>query len=110
VSVSAAGWQTDKTPYHRITPDDSFHKGASPLLNENWQMSDGKILNGGPSCGAAEAPRATPFGLARLPCILRSETYQKHVHLGGPKQSDSQDLLFSSLLNTVTKFLTRIPT
>jgi hypothetical protein len=40
------------------------------------KSAGGKILNDGPSYRAGEAPRASPFGLARLPYILRLEMYQ----------------------------------
>ena len=43
MSVSVAGRQTDKTPYHRITPDGLFHKGASPLFI-NEKSAGGKSL------------------------------------------------------------------
>ena len=75
MSVSAADGQTDKTPYHRIIPDGLIHKGASPLFYK-WKIGRGKISNDGPSYRAGEAPRASPFGLARLPYILRLEMYQ----------------------------------
>ncbi|WP_319522658.1 NAD(P)-dependent oxidoreductase [uncultured Desulfosarcina sp.] len=39
-------------------------------------MVGNKIFNGGPSYRAAQAPRALPCGLARLPSICHSETYQ----------------------------------
>jgi len=40
-------------------------------------MSISKICNDGPSYRVGEAPRATPFGLARLPNIDLSVMYQK---------------------------------
>ena len=39
-------------------------------------MSISKICNDGPSYRVGEAPRATPFGLARLPNIDLSVMYQ----------------------------------
>jgi len=42
-------------------------------------MSIGKICNDGPSYRVGEAPRATPFGLARLPNIDPSVMYQKSI-------------------------------
>ena len=41
-------------------------------------MSISKICNDGPSYRVGEAPRAKPFGLARLPNIDLSVMYQIH--------------------------------
>ena len=43
-------------------------------------MSISEICNDGPSYRVGEAPRATPFGLARLPNIDLSVMYQIHVN------------------------------
>jgi hypothetical protein len=43
---------------------------------KNGQSVGNKIFNGGPSYRAAQAPRALPYGLTRLPSICHSETYQ----------------------------------
>ncbi len=46
-------------------------------------MSISKICNDGPSYRVGEAPRATPYGLARLPNIDLSVMYQISVILKG---------------------------
>jgi hypothetical protein len=52
-----------------------FYTKELHLFNvEKW--AGDRISNDGPSYRAAEAPRATPCGLARRPCICLSETYQ----------------------------------
>jgi uncharacterized cupredoxin-like copper-binding protein len=57
-------------------------------------MSISKICNDGPSYRVGEAPRAIPFGLARLPNIDLSVMYQKAIEqftrdtvLVGPRES-----------------------
>jgi len=53
-----------------------LHRGASPIESLKRALVSGKISNDGPSYRAGQAPRATPCGLARLPYICHSETYQ----------------------------------
>jgi len=43
---------------------------------EEWAEGGARISNGGRSYRAAQPPRAIPCGLARLPSICHSETYQ----------------------------------
>src|SRR5210317_1184164 len=52
----------------------AFLKRISSLF-----MSISKICNDGPSYRVGEAPRATPFGLARLPNIDLSVMYQLYL-------------------------------
>ena len=46
---------------------------------EEWAESGGRISNDGPSYRATQAPPVIPYGLARLPSICHSETYQLSV-------------------------------
>ncbi len=43
---------------------------------EEWAEGGARISNDGPSYRAAQPPRAISCGLARLPSICHSETYQ----------------------------------
>ncbi len=59
-----------------IIPD-GFKRGELRLQQiVNGNLAVVKMYNNGPSNRVGEAPRASPKGLARLPNICYSETYQ----------------------------------
>ena len=51
---------------------------------EEWAEGGARISNDGPSYRAAQPPRAISCGLARLPSICHSETYQLSVTMKSP--------------------------
>jgi hypothetical protein len=77
VSVSAAASRLIKHPTTGLLRMAFFTKELH--LISNGKTAGGKNSNDGPIYRAGEAPRASPFGLARLPCILRLEMYQMSV-------------------------------
>ena len=65
-ATGVPGWATKQWSFTYINSTKSYPRSLVTT----------KICNGGPSYRVEEAPRATPYGLARLPNIYNLEVYQ----------------------------------